>query len=124
MTSKGVVLAIVEGSVAGVTNSDLTHLIRAGVAETYSIQCVAPSGVTPNDVRMYWYLVDNRQTGTALVKVHIEQDGKIIRSEFTNVTAPGIDPDVMFMDNISRFAQGVLPPPYKPVAASGQTKCP
>jgi hypothetical protein len=124
MTSQGVVLAIVEGSVAGVTNSDLTHLIRAGVAETYSVQCAVPSGMAPNNPRMYWYLVENRQTGTALVKVHIKQDNKVIRSEFTHVTVPGTDPDVMFMDNISRFAQGVLPPPGKPAAASGQMNCP
>ena len=64
---------------------------------------------------MYWYLISDRRKGTALIKVRITRDGKVIRSEFTNAAAPGVDPDMM--DDISRFVRRVLPPPAKPVAS-------
>jgi hypothetical protein len=66
---------------------------------------------------MLWYLIDDRREGAALVRIRIMRDGKVVRSDFTKVTALGVDPDVMFMDDISRFVQGVLPPPARPVAA-------
>jgi hypothetical protein len=54
ITSQGIVLATVNGTVTGLTSRDLTRLIRAGVAETYTIQCGVPGDIAATARQIFW----------------------------------------------------------------------
>jgi hypothetical protein len=114
VTSEGMVLANVEGSATGYTNTELTNLISRGVAESYVVKSEVPSKPATSGVRMFWHVINNGREPTAVVTVHLVRSGKIIRSAFTDAAAPDSNPDAVFMATVSQLAQRVLP------LASGQ----
>jgi hypothetical protein len=108
ITDEGPVLAIVNGSATGFTNHDLTQLIRAGVAEAYSILCdVSPDPAAER--QMVWHVVNDGRKPTAVVPVHIVQSGQIVRSAFASVAAPDSNPDAIFKYDVAHLARRVLP---------------
>jgi hypothetical protein len=110
VTSEGTVLATVEGSATGYTDTELTKLIRNGVAETYGIQRKVASGTLTSGPRMIWHVINNEREPTAIISVDLIRGGKITRSAFTNAVAPGSEPSGVFMGTVSQLAQNVLPP--------------
>jgi len=110
VTSDATVLANVEGSATGFTNTELTDLIRKGVGKAYVIQCDVSSDPATSGPRMVWHVINEGTEPTAVISVHLVRDGKITRSAFTDASAPGSSPDAVFMDTISQLAQRVLPP--------------
>jgi hypothetical protein len=100
---------IVNGFATGFTNHDLTRLIRAGVAETYSVVCGTSSDSAAAERQMVWHVVNDGRKPTAVVTVHIVQGGEIIRSAFANVAAPDSNPDAVFKYDVAHLAGRVLP---------------
>jgi hypothetical protein len=109
-TSEGTVLVRVEGLATGFTNSELTRLIRSGLTRIYPIQCDAPSDISMSVPRMVWHVINDGRRPTAMVTVRIIENGRIVRSGFTTVSAPGANPDAVFMREFSDLAYGVMPP--------------
>jgi len=105
------VLATVKGTATGFTNGDLTRLIRAGVAETYSIQCDVPWDIAATARQIFWQVSSSVRRPTATISVKVVQGGKTVNSTFTNVAGPDANPYVIFMNEISRLAHEMLPPP-------------
>lgn len=117
ITSEGTVLAIVQGSAIGFTNADLTRLIWSGVAEAYPIQCEVPSELAAAGRQIFWNVINDGRKPTAVISVRVVQDGKIVRSAFNHVAAPGSSPDAVFMYDVSHLARRVLPPAARPLAS-------
>jgi hypothetical protein len=46
-----------------------------------------------------------------MIIVKVVQGGKIVDSEFTEIAGPDVNPYLIFMNEVSRLAQGMLPPP-------------
>jgi hypothetical protein len=109
VTEEGTVLAIVKGSATGFANSDLTRLIRKGVAETYSIKCDLPSDLAATNRRMFWHVNNYVRKPIAIISVDVVQGHEIINRAYTSVAAPGSNPDAVFMSDVSRLARRVLP---------------
>jgi hypothetical protein len=110
LTSEGTVLATVEGSATGYTQTELTKLISNGVAETYGIQRTVASGRLTSGPRMIWHVINNEREPTAIISVDFIRNGKITRSAFTSAAAPGSEPDAVFMGAVSQLAENVLSP--------------
>jgi hypothetical protein len=121
ITSEGVISATVGGSATGFTNTNLTGLIRAGLAEAYSIQCEVPPKMAAAGPQMVWHVTSIGIKPTAIISVDVVKDGKIVKSAYTNVAAPGSNPNAVFMYDVRRLAQRVLPPNSSP--PSSQIGC-
>ena len=118
VTSEGMVLANVEGSATGFTNTELTHLIRTGVAEAYVIHGDVLSDPATAEPRMFWHVINDGRKPTTIISTHLVEGGKITSSAFTDVAAPDSNPDTVFIDAVSQLAQRVLPPAAKHLASS------
>jgi hypothetical protein len=110
VTSEGTVLANVEGFAAGYTHTELTKLIRDGLARTYRIQRDVASKAAAPGTRLIWRVNNNVREPTAVITVNLVQGSKIIRSAFSDTVTPGSEPDGIFMGVVSQLAQRVLPP--------------
>jgi hypothetical protein len=108
--SEGIVLVQVDGFAVGLTNTELTRLIRNGLATVYPVQCDAPTDVASNVTQMVWHVINHARKPTALVTVNIIRNGGIIRSKFANVAAPGTMPAAVFRREVSELAYRVMPP--------------
>jgi hypothetical protein len=117
ITSEGIVSAIVIGSAKGFTNAALTRLIRAGVSETYDVHCTRPSDPAVAEREMFWHVNNDGRKPTAIITVHLVHDGKLVSSAYSNVAAPGSNPNAVFMYDVSRLAQRVLPPASRPLGS-------
>jgi hypothetical protein len=111
ITSEGIVLATVSGMATGLTNADLTRLIRAGVAETYSIQCDVPRHMPRSTRQIFWHVTSGIRYPTAVISIRLVEDSKTVRSFFADVAAPETSPSLIFMNEVSRLSRRVLPPP-------------
>jgi hypothetical protein len=120
-TPDGVVLASVEGASTGFTNTELTRLVRAGVAEAYPVQCHAPSWLGAGAPLMVWQVVDKDRQPTAIVSVRLIRNGTVVRSSFDNVVVPDANPGSVFMRTVSDLARRVLPPATSPPTMPDRT---
>lgn len=118
ITSEGRVLANVEGSATGFTNTELTHLIRTGVSEVYAIDSDVSSDAATAGRRMFWHVINDGRKPTAVISVHLVQDGKIARSAYADAAAPDSDSDEEFMYVVSHLAREVLPPAAQTLVSS------
>jgi hypothetical protein len=111
ITSEGIVLATVDGMATGFTNADLARLIRAGVAESYSIQSNVLRQVVMPRRQIFWHVTSRVRYPTAVISVRFVEDGKTVKSAFADTAAPGTNPNLIFMSEVARLARKVLPPP-------------
>jgi hypothetical protein len=118
ITSEGVTSVTVGGSAKGFTNTNLAGLIRAGLAEAYSIQCEAPQNMAAAGPQMVWHVTNIGVKPTAIISVYVVKDGKVVKSAYTNVAAPGANPNAVFMYDVLRLAQTVLQPNSRPPSLS------
>jgi hypothetical protein len=109
-TSEGIVVVRVEGFATGFTNTEMTRLIRGGLARIYPIQCDTSPDVSANAPRMVWHVINDGRKATAMVTVTIIESGRIVRSKFDNVSAPNVNPNVVFMRDVSDLAYRVMLP--------------
>jgi hypothetical protein len=94
----------------GLTNADLTRLIRAGVAEKYSVRCTTPSDFPPAARRLVWRVTAGGRQPRAVISVQSVQGGEIVKSAFITSAAPGANPDAVFIYAVARLTQRILPP--------------
>jgi hypothetical protein len=109
-TSEGIVLVRVEGMATGITNSELTRLIRRGVVRIYPVRCNPPPDISTNAPQMVWHVIKDGRKPTAMVTVEIIRDGRIVRSNFANVSAPHANPDAVFIREVSELAYRLISP--------------
>jgi len=109
-TPEGVVLVKVNGTATGTTDEELTRLIRRGVAQIYPVLSNTSPGVSLDAPQLVWDVIKDGRTPTAVVTVKVVRDGRVVRSEFAHVSAPGANPDAVFIHDISALAYRVLPP--------------
>ena len=121
-TADGLVLCDIENMAKGVTHTELTRLIRAGVSEAYPVECGVPPGTTAETEHMVWRVTNNGRKATAVVHVVLIRDGHVIRSAFADLGAPGANPDRSITYEISHLAQRVLAAGPRPTAQS-PTRC-
>jgi hypothetical protein len=124
VTSEGIVIAIIEGTATGLTNTGLTRLIEAGVGEIYSIQCDLPRHAVVPARRIFWHVASRVRYPTAVISARFIEDSKTVRSLSVDVAAPEANPNLVFMNEVSHIARKVLPPPILPaVPGSPLTGC-
>jgi hypothetical protein len=109
-TSEGTIMVRVEGFTKGFTNTELTRLIRDGLAKTYPIQRDVPPDIASNVPRMVWHVNNDERNATAVVTVRIIQNGRVVRSDFAKTPAPNACPPAVFMHEVSELARNVIPP--------------
>jgi hypothetical protein len=108
--SEGDVLVRVDGMARGFTNSELTRLIKRGMAGSYPIQCHEASDNALDTPKMVWHVINDRRKPTAVVTVKVIESSGIVRSKFANIAAPGVNPDAVFMRDVADLAYRIMPP--------------
>jgi hypothetical protein len=121
ITSEGIVLVTVEGGATGFTNADLTRLIRKSLAETYPVQCNTRLDSSTVARQMVWHVANLGWWPTAMISVKVIEDEKKAKSGFDRIAVPGVNPDAVFLYDVSRLAQRILPPPRTSIATLGAT---
>jgi hypothetical protein len=107
-SSEGPVLATVEPSDTGYTDSELTNVISAGVADRFAIRCSAPSRSAEPSRQMFWQVNKIWKTN-AQISASLVAGGKVVKSTFMTTGAPGTNPDADFEYAVARLASRMLP---------------
>ncbi|WP_158922297.1 hypothetical protein [Acidisphaera sp. S103] len=102
---------VVQGMAKGYTNTELTRLIRAGVAESYPTRCDVSPTFAVSAPQMIWRVVNDGRKPTAIVSVRVVHNGNLVRSAFANAPAPDAFPDAVFRFQVANLARRVLKPP-------------
>jgi len=109
-TTEGVALVRVDGMATGFTNSELTRLIRRGMAGIFPILCRDASDNASTAPKMVWHIINDGRKPTAVVTVKVIETDGIVRAKFANISAPGINPDAVFMHDVADLAYRIISP--------------
>jgi hypothetical protein len=81
--------------------------------------------ISTNAPKMVWHVIKDGRKPTTMVTVRIIRDGRIVRSNFANVSAPHANPDAVFMREVAELAYRLISPPASVANhdQSGATGC-
>jgi hypothetical protein len=109
LTSKGPVSVHVQGTATGFANSNLSRLIRSGMAEVYPIRCDMPLDVSSTKQMLVWNVTKDGRLNY-VVNGRLVQGGEVIKSKWADVIGLEATPYGVFMRTISFLALKLLPP--------------
>jgi hypothetical protein len=109
LTSKGPVSVQVQGTATGFDNSDLSRLIRFGMAEVYSVHCGLPLDVSSTKQMLVWNVTKDGRLNY-VVNGRLVQGGEVVKSTWADVIGLEAAPYGVFMRTISFLALKLLPP--------------